>query len=266
MAKFSRCLIAAAIAVGMALVSSARAEVLMYEGFPTGSGAYPTAAKSQIKSYGSSFMTDKIVGFENQSWGSGTGVIYVFGDGTGLSLPASFSDLPAAANVGAGSAGAYDSGTDAERGVYRQLTSATVSAMRNASELHFRFLMFADAKALSSLTVNSTTTSLPDKSASGAGLYLSSSSAYGSYRNSNGKTARSIGFAIRRVAADSYKLCLVIMGTEDSFTTGGQVRVYDLVDSVTAGATYICYAKINVDAGTDGKEQIQASAQDVSSL
>ena len=265
MAKLSRVFLTAVFAVGMSLVSSARAEVLMYEGFPTGSGAYPTVAKSTIKSYGGGFTTDKIVGFEKQSWGSGTAVIYVFGDGTGLSLPASFADLPAAANVGAGSAGAYDSGTDVERGVYRQLTLATVSAMRNASELHFRFLMYADAKALSSLTDNSSTTSLPDKSASGAGLYLSSSSAYGSYRNSNGKTVRSIGFAIRRAAADSYKLCLVIMGTEDNFTTGGQVRVYDLVDSVTAGATYICYAKINVDAGTDGKEQIQASAQDVSS-
>lgn len=265
MSKLTRYCLFTALAAGMALGFSARAEILVYDGFPTGSGAYPTADKSTIKSYGNALTTEKIVGFERQNWGSGTEVIYVFGNGTGLSLPDSFADLPSAVNIGSGSAGAYNSGqSDGERGVYRQLTSATVSAIRNARELHFRFLLSADAKALGALDTNSSTASLPGKSAFGAGLYLSASSAYGSYRNSNAKTARSIGFAIRRVKADCFKLCLVIVGAEDSFTTEGQVRVYDLVESVTAGATYLCYARIDVNAGADGKEQIQAFAQDVS--
>lgn len=265
MSKLTRYCLFTALAAGMSLGFSARAEILVYDGFPTGSGAYPTADKSTIKSYGNALTTEKIVGFEKQNWGSGTAVIYVFGNGTGLSLPDSFADLPSAVNIGSGSAGAYSSGqSDGERGVYRQLTSATVSAIRKARELHFRFLLSADAKALGALVTNSSTASLPEKSAFGAGLYLSESSAYGSYRNSNAKTARSIGFAIRRVMADCFKLCLVIVGAEDSFTTGGQVRVYDLVESVTAGATYLCYARIDVNAGADGKEQIQAFAQDVS--
>ena len=268
MAKFSRCLIAAAIAVGWSLVSFG--EILVYDGFPTGSGAYSTTDKSKLSGQGAgNFTTSSIFGFDPKNWQNSTGVIYSFT--SGLSLPEGFDALPSAAYVGAGSAGAKDSGTDGERGQYKQLSSVVVSAMKSAKELHFRFLISADQKVLNALTVNSTAGNVPEKSAYAAGICLSSSMVYGSVRNSNRSTARTLGFAIRRVGVDGNgavvaNLSLLLLGSEDATLAGqasGNVRIYDLIASIDPTKTYICYAKVVVGGEPSDPEQISVMAQPV---
>ncbi|MGN0855199.1 MAG: hypothetical protein ACI4R9_06745 [Kiritimatiellia bacterium] len=240
---------------------SAFGEILMYDGFPIGDGGYSTTDATALKSAtqpAEQFTTDKIFGFNSKNWQGTTGVINSYT--SGLSLPDSFAELPAAAYVGSGSAGAKASGTDNERGQYKTLSSDVVTAIKANASTHLRFLMYADAKALSALTVDSTDGKVPDKSAYSAGICLTTSAAYGSVRNSNGNTTRSAGFAIRRVASGSYKVSLLLMGTEDSFSSDC-IRTYDLMD-YTAGTTIVCYLRIDRDTGDSGKEQVYAMVQD----
>ena len=239
----------------LAAILPAAGEILMYDGFPIGNGGYSTTDKKALKSESqpaSQFTTSSIFGFNPKNWQNTTGVIYSFT--SGLSLPASFADLPSAAYVGEGSAGASSSGTTDERGQYKTLTTDVVAAIKANKSTHLRFLMYADSKALSALSVDSTDGKVPNKSAYCAGICLTASPQYGSVRNSDGKTTRSAGFAIRRIASGSYKVSLLVMGTEDSFSSDC-VRTYDLMD-YTAGTTLLCYLRIDRDAGTDGKELV----------
>ena len=245
----------------LAAILPAAGEILMYDGFPIGNGGYSTTDKKALKSESqpaSQFTTSSIFGFNPKNWQNSTGVIYSFT--SGLSLPASFADLPSAAYVGEGSAGASSSGTTDERGQYKTLTTDVVAAIKANKSTHLRFLMYADSKALSALSVDSTDGKVPNKSAFIAGICLTASPQYGSVRNSDGKTTRSAGFAIRRIASGSYKVSLLVMGTEDSFSSDC-VRTYDLMD-YTAGTTLLCYLRIDRDAGTDGKELVYAMVQD----
>lgn len=245
----------------LAVALPAFGEILMYDGFPIGGGAYSSTDKKALKSSeqpASQFTTDMIFGFNPKNWQNSTGVIYSFT--SGLSLPESFADLPSAAYVGSGSAGANNSGTNDERGQYKTLAADVVAAIKNNDSTHLRFLMYADQNALSALSANSTDGKVPNKSAYCAGICLTESATYGSVRNSNGKTTRSAGVAIRRIASGSYKVSLLLIGTEDSFSTD-YVRTYDLMD-YTAGTTLVCYLRIDRNTGVDGKELVYATVQD----
>lgn len=256
MAKFSRVVFAAAIAVGMSLVTSVKAEILVYDGFPTGSGAYSTTDGSKLKDQ--SVTSLSVIGFKDVKWQSDTGVIYSYA--SGLSLPEGFDALPSASLVGAGSVGTKADGSNDERGMWKTLSDATVKAIKSASELHYRVLLAADSKALGTLTAAGSENYVPNQSALIAGFCLSTQLAYGSARNSNGNTARAISFAIRRVG-DVYKLSLLTMDAGDGLAKD-YIRTYDLA-TYSTGKTYICYAKIAVGTGIDGKEKIEAWAQDV---
>ena len=256
MSKLTRYCLFTALAAGMSLGFSARAEILVYDGFPIGTGVYSTKDSSQLKEQ--SVTSASIIGFKDNKWQSGTGVIYSYT--SGLSLPEGFDTLPSASYVGAGSVGTKADGSNDERGMWKTLSDATVDAIKSASELHYRVLLAADSKALGTLTEAGSKNYVPNRSALIAGFCLSTQLAYGSARNSNGKTARAITFAIRRVG-DVYKLSLLTMDAGDGLTEN-YICTYDLAD-YTASTTCICYAKISVGVGTDGKEKIEAWAQDV---
>ena len=101
----------------LAAILPAAGEILMYDGFPIGNGVYSTTDKKALKNESqpaSQFTTSSIFGFNPKNWQNSTGVIYSFT--SGLSLPASFADLPSVVYVGEGSAGASSSGTTDERG------------------------------------------------------------------------------------------------------------------------------------------------------
>ena len=95
----------------LAAILPAAGEILMYDGFPIGNGGYSTTDRKALKSTdqpASQFTTSSIFGFNPKNWQNSTGVIYSFT--SGLSLPASFADLPSAVYVGEGSAGASSVG------------------------------------------------------------------------------------------------------------------------------------------------------------
>ena len=266
MSKLTRYCLFTALAAGMSLGFSARAEILVYDGFPTGSGAYLSKDKSKLSDQGAvNFTTSSILGFNPKNWQDTTGVIYSFT--SGLSLPEGFDALPSAAYVGAGSAGASADGSKDERGQYKQLSADVLTAMQGAKELHFRFLIHADLKALTALAANSTDGKVPDQSAYLAGLCLSSSMGYGSVRNSNGNTARALGFAIRKVGdtAESpiANLSLLVMGSEDGKKANDLIRTYDILTSIDPSKTYLCYAKIVRGAAPSDPEKISVMAQPV---
>lgn len=256
----SVCSVVVAVVTGLAALS-AQSEILMYDGFPIGSNGYSSTDGDKLNGQSVPLTSPMVKGFANTGWSSGTGVIYSFT--SGLSLPASFADLPAAAFAGSGAVGSKADGSNDERGMWKDLSTDVVDAMKTASELHFRFVMSASASSLGALTVSGSADKVPNKSAYSAGLFLSSASAYGSVRNSNGKTTRSLGFAIRRVAGDACKVSLLLFGTEDT-SQADFVRTYDLMD-YTGGETVICYAKVTVGGGTDGKDKVEALVQPVDS-
>ena len=87
----------------LAAILPAAGEILMYDGFPIGNGGYSTTDKKALKNESqpaSQFTTSSIFGFNPKNWQNSTGVIYSFT--SGLSLPASFADLPSAVYVGDG--------------------------------------------------------------------------------------------------------------------------------------------------------------------
>lgn len=147
--------------------------------------------------------------------------------------------------------------------MWKALSNDVIAKMKSAKELHFRFLMTASEKALGALSKESTNNKVPNQSAYSAGLCLSSSRAYGSVRNSNGNTTRTLGFAIRKVGASSYKVSLLVLGDGDDHGAD-VVRTYDIMN-YTGGTDLFCYAKVTVGAGTDGKDKIEAMAVPVSS-
>ena len=251
---------AAVLATGL-FALSAQSEILMYDGFPTGEGGYSSTDGAKLNGQSVPLTSTMVKGFANSGWSSGTGVIYSYT--SGLSLPETFADLPSAAFAGSGAVGSKADGSESERGMWKNLSAGTVDAMKAANELHFRFVMSASTASLAALTVSGSDGSVPEKSAYSAGLFLSSSPAYGSVRNSNGNTSRTLGFAIRRVSANACKVSLLVLGAEDT-AAAGKVRTYDLMD-YAGGATVICYAKVTRGGGTDGKDQVEAFVQPVDS-
>lgn len=243
----------------MALSFAAQGEILMYDGFPTGEGAYSTKDGEKLKDESVPLTSAQVKGFSQTGWQSSTGVIYSYVDG--LALPASFASLDSAAYVGNGAVGSKASGSNDERGMWKTLSDATLAKMKSASELHFRFVMSVSTKSLGVLSVNSSDDYVPNKSAYSAGICLTGSTGYGMVRNSNGQTTRSLGFAVRRVSGPAYKLSLIVLGKDDDHTTD-HIRTYDLMDY--AGDTpVICYARVKVGGGTDGKDLVEALAQPV---
>lgn len=245
--------------LGLLAHSALQAEILYYDGFPTGSGVYAAAGAKLTGQKISN--TSSVLGFAAGYWENSTTTIYSFPDG--LPLPESFASLASAAYVGVGSGGARSGGAYDERGNYRTFKADVQAGIKDASELHFRCLLQSDAKAMGSLQAKSISGGVTDNlgcSAFGGGVVQPEnghSLAYGTWHNSVGDTACSIGFGIRRESDADYRVSFVVKGATDA-----GIRVFDLVESVEPGVPYICYAKVLVDQ--DGPDTIRAFVQKVS--
>lgn len=261
MSKLSRVIFAAAIAVGM--VFNSLGEILMYDGFPYGDGAYKsnggTSNINKSNQPSTQFTTDLIFGFDPNQWVESTSVIYSYSNPSkGLALPESFASLPSAQYVGAGSAGGSGNGTNDERSQSKKLSQSVQSSLCAANEFHFRVLMKINQASLNNLQNDSADLNVPNLSAYGAGL--TSASGDGTFRNKSGSVSRILCFALRRAAKDDYRLSLLVKGSDETLGVA-KVHVYDLVAEASGVKTYLCYARVVVKP--DGKEQIYAFAQDV---
>ncbi|MGN0854339.1 MAG: hypothetical protein ACI4R9_02325 [Kiritimatiellia bacterium] len=237
-------------AAALLWVPTVRAEVLMYEGIPVGDGAYP----SKDADLRSTTVTDsRVFGFGSQTWGDiGTAVV-CSRPNNGLSLPAAFSSLAAAAYVGEGSVGT--SGTSATgdgRGQCKVL--ATDLLKRDSGKLCFRLLLQAPATTLEKLPAKSG--GLVAQNYFAAGWLDASGWAYTTMHDTT--TKQELAFAVYKDGSSVNHLALVLKGVSTS-----RVLV-DLLDGEpVGGATYLCYAEVNIGAGTDGAETVRAMAWNV---
>ena len=237
-------------ALSAGLTLGACAEILMHEGFPGGATGYKdTTGTGDLKSR--PITTNAVVGFSATTWqNSGTTAVYDMGLASGLTLPASFSGLPSAAYQGSNSAGLKNSASSSdERLQWKPLTSGLLN--RQSGTIAFRFLMSADSTALNAHVSG---TDLTANNYYGAGLVLDGSIQNSSIRTTTG---RALCFVFRKDASGQHLSFVLKDGNENR-------QIYDLLVPV-AGTTYLCYAEISVNDGTDAKERVRVFAQDVAS-
>ena len=251
----------AAIALALA-APSARASILVDEGFKTGSGVgfYSTTDKTSLSSNLDATYTQS-TGFTLNKWQGTTGVI---GSRTsGLSFPDSFSGNMAAVGAGAIGFNGVDAGQQAnwngsgvdQKDIYRNQYRKTVPLNGLAGEKrYFRALMYADSTALGQLSTADTWLSWRNGYSLGlAAVPATAPSGYSLYNTSIMQCSRYMHFALyRNKTENKYEMAFTVKGTE-----GTAKRV--TLCNVTAGHTYLVVAEITLG---DGPEQIRAFAYD----
>ena len=245
-----------------AMMLSARAEILMYEGFPTGEGGYPTTSSTAIN--GLTVTPAESVAFDSsaQYWAGN----YVNSPGAyaGLSYPAAFDSATYPSYAGAATLCAtVGHAPNQMRQAIRQFSSGVFK--ERTGKVYFRMLMQADETALGRLTGADGIVALNHYAAGllydrvRGGLQYATESLYSSL---NAGTSRNaiyyLAFGFVKAADGSLSAALLVRGADD-------VRsVYPILTSVVPGETYICLAEIDLNAGTDGKEKVRAMIQPVS--
>lgn len=249
----------AAIAFSIA-APSAHAEVLVDEGFKTGSetGYYSTTDKTSLANSLTPTYTQS-TGFPTNKWQSNSGVFV--SRTSGLAFPSSFSGKMNAQGAGAigfrGESSAVNwnasSGvaqSDLYRNQHRKIVplNGSVGAKR-----YFRALMYADSTALGQLSPDTKTTWLSWKNGYTLGIATLPSNYSGT--SSIMDCPRYMHFSLyRNTAANKYEMAFTVRGN-----ASGEVAKRVTLCDVTAGHTYLVVAEITL---ADGPEQICAFAYD----
>ncbi|MGN0854669.1 MAG: hypothetical protein ACI4R9_04005 [Kiritimatiellia bacterium] len=234
-----------------------RADVLLNDGFPTGTDGYCTGTtKVALKNL--TAASETIVGFAEASYTRGTGTIFAMPAGNGLALPQALVDAGLSA-TGEGSAAiglqnsAQTAGTDKYRHQSRKISASL--AHEAGETLFFRGLFKVDSASFSTLVAADDFTVANNY---GMGLWnptdtvLSGSNAYMTFITA---ASRFLYFNFAKTAAGTAQIRLTLK------TGDGTVSTVALVDGATVGATYLCVAKIVYnDAGT---QTVSAQAQRV---
>lgn len=223
----------------------AHATVLMYDGFPIGTGYY-TAGKNVTAP--TCPGTDKVFGFMisdsgASKWLDGTGVFIAHAAGKGLDFPAVFP--PEQFSAVDSSAGICRSEKNKDHRAQYKVLATNLFPGRSGT-LYFRFLMNMDQTSMDAMTGES---DLTIHNYIGAGLV-----------DKTGNTlltasTRVLFFFYNKHANGAFTLNLGLRGTGDS-----ALRIYPLVANPVAGETYLCFAEISFGTGTGGTEQIRAFA------
>ncbi|MBR2714308.1 MAG: leucine-rich repeat protein [Kiritimatiellae bacterium] len=241
---------------------SVRGEILMYEGFPTGEGGYPTTASTAIN--GLTVTPFGSVAFDASAryWAGN----YVNSPGAyeGLSYPASFDSATYPSYAGAATLCATVGHAPTQmRQAIRQFSSNVFKD--RTGKVYFRMLMQADETALGRLTGADGIVALNHYAAGllydrvRGGLQYATESLYSSLNSGTSRNAiYYLAFGFIKALDGSLSAALLVRGADD-------VRsVYPILTSVVPGETYICLAEIDLNAGTDGKEKVRAMIQPVS--
>ena len=248
------CAIFCAVAA-LCSISAAHAEVLVYEGFHQGDWTGITATGSQridsIKITG-----EYTKGFNPQSkWSmaDSTTQISVSGTDYGLALPAvmtakGFTTCGGAAQCNPGS------NNNELRGGRHDFASKTLKV--SSGTLYVRALLRLTDRAAAKLSAVETPAGNKNGSYFGFGLIGSTSSS--KYAPTLSTNPSSCSFLMWKNSNGTLVLSLCLIDASGTLTH------YPLVTEFTIGSTYICYAEIQVGAGTDSKEIVRAGAMDTS--
>ena len=239
-------------------IPAAHAEVLVYEGFHPEDYSN-VAADKNVQANGHTATGNHTIGVSTASWsGMGGTMVRVFGANFGLALPSEMTTAGFSA-VG-GAVGLNPSQNNAEfRAMRHQLADDKPLAAGAGTNLYVRMLLNLDSTAAGKLVAGD---KLENKSGGyfGAGFvnYGASGNQYNLLRRSDCKA--SFSFVIWKNSDDVYVLSLTL--TDAS----GNITDYPVITGISLGETYICYAEIQVGAGTDGKEIVRAGAMATSSF
>ena len=251
--KLRFCPTAAVVVAAALVVPVARGTVLVYEGFHEGdwTGISDTATQQiqQGKTTG-----NYSVGFaKNSTWSVAdtTTQLQVSKTTQGLSLPAVMTAKGFTTCGGAAQCNPSQNNSQL-RGGCHAFTNNTLKV--SSGTLYVRCLLRMTSAAAAKLSSATTPASNADGAYYGFGLIGSTSpNRYGPTQTSN---RSSCSFLMWKNKSNEYVLSLCLIDASGTLTH------YPLVTGVTLGSTYLCYAEINVGAGTDGKEYVRAGAID----
>ena len=240
-------LVAALLAFALA-APDARGNVLVYEGFHP-ADYNNVGDNTQMTPSDANVTGDHTVGLATGAWQMNGSQPKVYGTSRGLVLPSAMTDAGFA--VLGGSIG-LNPGENNK--VLRSTSHGLVDGTLNVSSgtLYVRALLNLDSKAATKLDAGE---SLAQKDGGyfGFGLTTGTTDYY-----LLTKSSASLAFVIWKNASNQYVLSLA-----HTTASGTAFTSYPLVTGVTLGTTYLCYAEIQVGAGTDGKEIIRAGAMAV---
>lgn len=240
--------------------TAARAEVLVYDGFPTGTGGYSTEADHNPTSKGA-ITHAEVVGFKDGSaWeANGTSVVLTHGSGNGLELPSFASAVTKGTAVGTsiGCHNAASSNTSYERIKFRPLRDNATFAAEAVGEdgkLHVRMLLKADEVALANLRKDATdATPITANNWYGAGFFYAASAPASGSHTLLRTGGRSLWFGFVKDKNGDAKVVLNVRGWD----TAQQSAIVTLCDALP-NETYLCYAEITVNPA--GPDQVRAFA------
>jgi hypothetical protein len=246
------CAIFCAVAA-LCSLPAAHAEVLVYEGFHQGDWTGITATGSQ-RIDGIKITGEYTKGFNPQSkWSmaDNTTQISVSGTDYGLALPAIMTEKGFTTCGGAAQCNPGSNSSEL-RGGRHDFASNTLKV--SSGTLYVRALLRLTASAAAKLSAVETPAGNKNGSYFGFGLIgLTSSSKYAPTTTSN---KSSCSFLMWKNSSEEYVLSLCLIDASGTLTH------YPLVTGFNLGSTYICYAEIQVGAGTDSKEIVRAGAMD----
>ena len=227
---------------------SVRANVLVYEGFHPADYNNVSASGNVTASDPTPTGTNTI-GVSTAKWNAmGGSQIKVFGSNYGLNLPAemtaaNFSAIGGSIGLNPGSA------NKAHRAMSHSLAANALKF--SSGTLYFRMLLNLDSNAAAQLDAGE---SLSQKDGGyfgfGFGKVPSSSNYY-----SPTSLQAGLSFVIWKNSSSQYVLSFV-----HTTASGTTFTSYPIITGITLGTTYVCYAEVQVGAGTDGKEIIRAGA------
>ena len=241
--------------VTLCSLSSARATVLVYEGFHEGDWTGITASGGQQLQKGKTTGSHSTGFVANSSWSvsDSTTQLYVSGTDYGLSLP---TVMVAKGFTTCGGAAQGNSQADKNelRGGCHAFATDTLKV--SSGTLYVRALLRLTTSAAAKL--NSVETPAGNSNGSYCGFGLIGSTSASRYPLTTTSNKSSCSFLMWKNKNSSGELVLSLCLIDAS----GALTLYPLVTGFTVGSTYLCYAEIRVGAGTDGKEYVRAGAMD----
>lgn len=225
----------AAVSLGTLAVSTAQADVLLYDGFDLANGYVAAGLKAKPTNNYRSSQT----GFSGTAWSvwNDTSVVYVHDSGSGLTYPSMFWDDFTAVDSSIGFNNSANDGGN--RTLYRTFSLAT--ALKDCQKVYFRVLVNCNGDA----------SKLTDKAVYGMGL-CNANPAVNGLTDTFGSTGLWLGF--RYTTSGSLKAVLDILGTR-----------YEL-GAMSQETTYVMVAEISVGTGTDGADEVRAFAVPIDSF
>ena len=225
--------------------------VLVYEGFHPAD--YNNVAAGGNVQANTTYTAGHTTGFGSSGWsGMGGTQIRVFGENYGLTLPSIMTDAGFTAIGGA--IGLNPSSNSADmRAMHHALASNTLKASAGTT-LYVRMLLNVDATAAGKLSAVSAPPTGTSGNYFGCGFCPIPSG--NEYRLLT-RQKSAFAFAIWKDSGNNNRLVLSFAHTTSFGTTA---TFHPLVEGAATGETYLCYAEIQVGAGTDGAEIVRAGA------